>query len=144
MPFASKRFAPIFGVVTLLILVALAGSALSNSKRPPNIGQAAASVELSEPSEPQANAEAAAVAEPTSASATTPALAAPETQQPAATNDGGGAAAPAAPPAGNPNQGSNPQLQIPGVPQIPLPGGLPNIVIPNPPLNYHDLNINLG
>ena len=119
MPFASKRFAPIFGVVTLLILVALAGSALSNSKRPPNIGQAAASVELSEPSEPQANAEAAAVAEPTSASVT-------------------------APPAGNPNQGSNPQLQIPGVPQIPLPGGLPNIVIPNPPLNYHDLNINLG
>ena len=81
MPFASKRFAPIFGVVTLLILVALAGSALSNSKRPPNIGQAAASVELSEPSEPQANAEAAAVAEPTSASAT-PTPAAPETQQP--------------------------------------------------------------
>ncbi|MFC2549525.1 MAG: hypothetical protein ACFNWU_09270, partial [Corynebacterium matruchotii] len=83
MPFASKRFAPIFGVVTLLILVALAGSALSNSKRPPNIGQAAASVELSEPSEPQANAEAAAVAEPTSASAT-PTPAAPETQQPTA------------------------------------------------------------
>ena len=136
MPFASKRFAPIFGVVTLLILVALAGSALSNSKRPPNIGQAAAS-------EPQANAEAAAVAEPTSARAT-PTAAAPETQQPTATNNGGGAAAPAAPPAGNPNQGSNPQLQIPGVPQIPLPGGLPNIVIPNPPLNYHDLNINLG
>lgn len=143
MPFASKRFAPIFGVVTLLILVALAGSALSNSKRPPNIGQAAASVELSEPSEPQANAEAATVAEPTSASAT-PTPAAPETQQPTATNNDGGAAAPAAPPAGNPNQGSNPQLQIPGVPQIPLPGGLPNIVIPNPPLNYHDLNINLG
>ena len=143
MPFASKRFAPIFGVVTLLILVALAGSALSNSKRPPNIGPAAASVELSEPSEPQANAEAAAVAEPTSTSAT-PTLVAPETQQPAATNNGGGAATPAAPPAGNPNQGSNPQLQIPGVPQIPLPGGLPNIVIPNPPLNYHDLNINLG
>ena len=142
MPFASKRFAPIFGVVTLLILVALAGSELSNSKRPPNIGQAAASVELSEPSEPQANAEAAAVAEPTSASVT-PTSAAPETQQPAATHDGG-AAAPAAPPAGNPNQGSNPQLQIPGVPQIPLPGGLPNIVIPNPPRYYHDLNINLG
>ena len=143
MPFASKRFAPIFGVVTLLILVALAGSALSNSKRPPNIGPAAASVELSEPSEPQANAEAAAVAEPTSTSAT-PTPVAPETQQPAATNNGGGAATPVAPPAGNPNQGSNPQLQIPGVPQIPLPGGLPNIVIPNPPLNYHDLNINLG
>ena len=130
MPFASKRFAPIFGVVTLLILVALAGSALSNSKRPPNIGQAAASVELSAPSEPPS-------------ASVTPTPAAPETQQPAATNDGG-AAAPAAPPAGNPNQGSNPQLQIPGVPQIPLPGGLPNIVIPNPPLNYHDLNINLG
>ncbi|MDO4631502.1 MAG: hypothetical protein Q4A82_04355 [Corynebacterium sp.] len=134
MPFASKRFAPLFGVLTLLILVALAGFALSNSKQPPAIGPAAASVELSEPSEPQANAEAATVAEPT----TPVAAATPEVQQPAENNENQAVQTPNNAPA------PAPAPQIPGLPQVPLPVGIPNIVIPNPPLNYQDLNLNLG
>ena len=48
MNIATKRFAPLIGVLTLLVLVALAGSALSSVKKALAIGPASATIELPE------------------------------------------------------------------------------------------------
>ncbi|AKK05579.1 hypothetical protein CMUST_06215 [Corynebacterium mustelae] len=118
----AKRFAPLAGILALMFFVALAGQALSNTQSPPQIGPATAAIELPDaaPSDvdPVVDITPEPVAEP---EATVPNVA---PVQPVA---------PVIPPA--------PIIDLHQPIPIPV---QPEIVIPQAPLDYEDLDDVLG
>ncbi len=121
MNIATKRFAPLIGILTLLVIVALAGSALSSSKRPPTIGPAATTIEL-----PEAAPNPTTTAPPTTTAQPEPAPTPVETPQQQVPQ--------------------TPQQQVP-VPQqqVPIPQpATPEVVVPQQPLVYDDYGDDIG
>ena len=117
MNIATTRFAPLIGILVLLVLVALAGSTLSHTQKPPAIGPASASIALSETApRPVAT---------TSAVASTTPPPAPEPE------------APAPPPPAPQQQQPQPVPQEPAAPAaIPT----PEVIVPQQPLVYDDFD----
>lgn len=121
---ATKRFAPLIGVLALLVVVALAGSTLSKARKPPAIGPASASIELPE-----------AAPNPTLTTSNAPsALAnnqAPSTNAPVE---------PQQPQQQQPAQQIPPAQQLPAAPVVPV----PEVIVPQQPLVYDDFGDDLG
>lgn len=121
---ATKRFAPLIGVLALLVVVAMAGSTLSKARKPPAIGPASASIELPE-----------AAPNPTLTTSSAPSA--------LADNQASGNNAPVEP---QQPQEQQPAQQIPQVQQaLAVPAApVPEVIVPQQPLVYDDFGDDLG
>ncbi|GAA1475457.1 hypothetical protein P4N68_12540 [Corynebacterium felinum] len=127
---AVKKFAPLAGVLILLIIVALAGAALSSNKKPPTLDPTALSIRVSS-TEKTAPTEQ--PLETVDANDPTPLPAEPVQQVPAP------APAPA-PPAAVPQNVVPPVIHVPQLPPIQVPPIPPAFVQPQAPLMYQDVD----